>query len=113
MIHVHLSKFENLRDVLPVVEIKCGGFFTLHGCIMKYINIMISLFLNFFRLTKVIQDISKVLKDNSIITLSQVLQDFEFYSRVLGNMQNGTTSGTYVLYFSFKSLENKRELFLT
>lgn len=107
MIHVHLSKFENLTDVLPVVEIKCGVFFTLHGCIMKYINIMFSFFLNFFRLTKVIQDISKVLKDNSIITLSQVLQDFEFYSRVLGNMQNGTTSGTYVLYFSFKSLENK------
>lgn len=48
-------------------------------------------------LTKVIQDISKVLKDNSIITLSHVLQDFEFYSRVLGNMQNGNTSGNVTI----------------
>lgn len=69
-------------------------------------------FFNFCRLTKVIQDISKVLKDNSIITLSHVLQDFEFYSRVLGNMQNGNTSGMVVKFFSFKPLEGKREFFL-
>ena len=40
-----------------------------------------------------IQDISQVLKDNSIITLSHVLQDFQFYSRVLQNIRSGNSSG--------------------
>ncbi|XP_078319655.1 phospholipid-transporting ATPase ABCA1-like isoform X1 [Crassostrea virginica] len=48
-------------------------------------------------LTKVIQDISQVLKDNSIITLSHVLQDFEFYSRVLQNVRSGNSSGNVTL----------------
>ncbi|XP_061181755.1 phospholipid-transporting ATPase ABCA1-like [Saccostrea echinata] len=44
-------------------------------------------------LTKVIKDISRVLEDNSIITLSHILQDFGFYSRVLDNIRSGNSSG--------------------
>ncbi|XP_062578503.1 ATP-binding cassette sub-family A member 7-like [Saccostrea cucullata] len=48
-------------------------------------------------LTKLIKDISKVLEDNSIITLSHILQDFGFYSRVLDNVRSGNSSGNFTI----------------
>ncbi|XP_056020266.1 phospholipid-transporting ATPase ABCA1-like isoform X2 [Ostrea edulis] len=48
-------------------------------------------------LTRVVKDLSKVLQDNSVITLAHVLRDFEFYTGVLNNIGSGNSTGNITL----------------